>query len=183
MNLHSKIKKHFKQKRYCKILREIDSKSARSFSGYIVDYSKEFLVLQESDDFLLKGFKIIPLNTIIEIRYNDNDKCYDRIMRSEKVWDKINYTHIVDLSNWSKIFTTIKELGFNVIIENEHPMENTFDIGPITKVKEKHVRIRYFNAEGLLRPYTTKFKWKFITVVTFDDRYINVFSKYLKHSD
>ena len=183
MNLLSKIKKHCKLKRYCKILREVDGKFANSLGGYIVDYTKEFLVLQECNDFLLKGFKIIPLNTIIEIRYNQNDKCYDKIMRSEKVWDEINYTHNVDLTSWSTIFTSIQELGFNVIIENEHPKESTFDIGPITKVKEKYVRIRYFNAEGILQPSTTEFKWKHITVVTFDDRYINVFSKYLKRSE
>ncbi|MES2826679.1 MAG: hypothetical protein V4687_00925 [Bacteroidota bacterium] len=154
-----------------------------SFAGYIVDYTKEFLVLQETDDFLLQGFKIIPLNTVTKIRYNKIDKCYDKIMRSEKVSDEINYTHKVDLTNWSTIFTTIKELGFNVIIKNEHPEEGTFDIGPIIKITAKSVRIRYFNAEGYLSPYTTKFKWKHISVVTFDDRYINVFSKYLKSSE
>ncbi|HMI02150.1 MAG TPA: hypothetical protein VK541_06695 [Pedobacter sp.] len=183
MNTLSKIKKHFKQKTYCTIIREIDGKSAGNFHGYIVDYTKEFLILQESDDFLLKGFKILPLDTVIKIRNNRNDKCCDKIMRSEKVWDEINYTRNVDLTSWSTIFNSIQKLGFNVIIENEHPKESTFDIGPIIKVKEKYVRIWYFNAEGVFRTNTTKFKWKHITVVTFDDRYINVFSKYLKGSE
>lgn len=104
-------------------------------------------------------------------------------MQAEGMVDRISYSHKVDLISWATIFTSIKDLGFNVIIENEKPKRETFDIGPITKVKDRSVKIRYFSAAGYLSKKTTKFKWKHITIVRFDDRYINVFSKYLREYD
>ena len=67
-----------------------------------------------------------------------------------------------------------------MIIENENPNDSSFDIGPITKVSKDAVYIRYFNAQGFLDAEPTKIIWEYITIVKFDDRYINTFSKYLR---
>ncbi|WP_035654634.1 hypothetical protein [Flavobacterium saliperosum] len=77
-------------------------------------------------------------------------------------------------------FKSIKDLGFNVIVKNENPEEDTFDIGPITKITKSNVYVQYFDATGLLDSESTKISWDQITVVNFDDIYINVLSKYLK---
>lgn len=98
----------------------------------------------------------------------------------EGLTENVTYPHKIDLTNWSTIFNSIKALGFNIIIENEKPGDETFDIGPITKVTEKSVNLRYFSADGYLAKEDTKFKWKHITRVQFDDRYINIYSKYLR---
>lgn len=155
-------------------------RSIKNNKGYVVDFNNDFFVLQEIDDFNVYGYSIYPLQSITEIRHNHNDKYYNKIMLWEGITDKMNYPHKVDLTSWSTIFQSIKTLGFNVIIENENPEDNTFDIGPIVKVTDKSVRLRYFNAEGYLADDTTKIKWKYITRVQFDNRYINVFSKYLR---
>jgi len=183
MSILKKIKKHHHDKTYCAIFQEVNGKPIDRIGGYIVDYSDHFLVLQESDDFLLKGYKVVPIETIAKIRHNHIDEYYDNIMRWEKIWDTLNYTHQVDLSSWTSIFSDIRKLGFNVIIEDQHPEEATFDIGPITKVTEQSVEIMYFNAEGVLNRSSTEFKWTDITLVNFDDRYINIFSKYLREPD
>lgn len=178
-NKLSKLKHHLEGKIYCKIFRKAGNSIIHN-EGYIVDFNEDFVVFQESDDFELKGYVIITTRSIKAIRFNDTDAYYHEVMRAEEITDLIDYTHKIDLTNWATIFQSIKDSGFNVIIENERPGKETFDIGPIVKVKNKSVEIRYFNATGYLSEKLTKFKWKDMTIVKFDDRYINVFSKYLR---
>ncbi|MDP1817980.1 MAG: hypothetical protein Q8K92_26240 [Leadbetterella sp.] len=86
----------------------------------------------------------------------------------------------MDLTSCATILKSIKKLGFNVIIENENPADETFDIGPITKITKSSVYVRYFNAKGILNEEATKINWDLITIVKFDTKYINIFSKYLR---
>lgn len=99
-------------------------------------------------------------------------------MTWEGLVDKIQNKHKIDLTNWNSVFNSIRKLGFNVIVENENPEDKTFDIGPITKVSDSAVYIRYFDAQGFLNTESTKITWDLITVVKFEARYINTFSKY-----
>ena len=41
-------------------------------------------------------------------------------------------------------------MGFNIIIENEDPEDESFDVGSITKITRNSVFIHYFNAQGFL---------------------------------
>ena len=71
-NLSSQIKLHFEEKNFCKIFRG----DFETISGFIVAYSKEFLIIQESDDFNILGYVIFPISTIEKIRRNNSDKYY-----------------------------------------------------------------------------------------------------------
>lgn len=180
MIIDQQIKYHLEHKKYCKVKRQVGKDSFEHSCGYIVDRSVEFILMQETDDFRLEGFLIIPVSTIVGIRFNNNDKYYDKIMRWEKQTDHVFKKHSIDLSNWPTIFRTIKKAGFQVIIENENPDDETFDIGPIIKVGKTAVYTRYFSASGYLESEITKITFDKITIVKFDDHYINVFSKYLR---
>lgn len=71
-------------------------------------------------------------------------------------------------------------MGYNVIIENENPEDKAFDIGPIIKLTKSSVYIRYFNAKGILEKEPTRIYWNLIPIVKFDNKYLNIFSKYLR---
>lgn len=101
-------------------------------------------------------------------------------MQWEKQVGYVSKKHKIDLTDWATIFRTIKESGFNVIIENENPEDETFDIGPIIRITKTAVHIQYFNAQGFLDSETTKITFDKITIAKFDDHYVNVFSKYLR---
>ena len=73
----------------------------------------------------------------------------------------------------------IKNTNLTIISECEHPKLNSFCIGILKQIKRKSILIRYFNAQGVLDKENTKHKFKNITKLSFDDRYANVFSKYL----
>lgn len=180
MDIIEKIKNHLVNKKYCKIKRQINQKAIENAKGYIVDYSDKFILIHETDDFNLDGYSIVSIDTIIDIQYSNKDKYYDKIMNSEGLVDKVQNKYIIDLSSWSSVFRSIRKYGFNVIVENENPDDESFDIGPITRISDSSVHIRYFDAQGFLDEKPTKISWDLITIVRFDTHYINIFSKYLR---
>lgn len=180
MNITDKIKYHCANKKYCKIIRQVGKDSEMKTNGYIVDYSDHFVLLQETDDFDIDGYVVFPIKTISEIIFNNNNKYFDKIMHWEGIVDAVENKHKIDLTSWATILKSIKKLGYNVIIENENPEDETFDIGPITRITKSSVYIRYFNAKGIFNEDTTRINWDLITIVKFDTKYVNIFSKYLR---
>lgn len=180
MTIKQQIKFHLSNKRYCTIKRKVGDNSFKFSSGYIVDHSDNFLLMQEADEFRVLGYLVFNISTISLIRFNNNDEYYDKIMQWEKQVENVFKKHKIDLTDWITIFKTIKKSGFNVIIENEDPDDKSFDIGPIIKVTKTALYIQYFNAKGYLDTEATKIAFNKITIAKFDDHYINVFSKYLR---
>lgn len=176
-----KIKDHFEGKKFTRITRKIGADSVEISRGYIVDYSNDFLVLQESDDFSVLGYNILPIDQIKTIRFNRNDQYYHKMMVWEGEAEKVGINYKIDLGSWQSVFKSIKEKGLNVIVRCEDPEIDTFTIGPIIKTGRKNVYIQYFDASGFWDEEPIKISLEDITKVNFDDRYINVFSKYLRH--
>ncbi len=141
MTIKQQIKYHLDNKKFCKVKRQVAEDSFEFSSGYIVDNSEEFVLMQEADDFRVLGYLVFPISTITQIRYNNNDKYYDKIMQWEKQVDNVSKKHKIDLKDWISIFKTIKKAGFNVVIENENPEDESFDIGPIIKTTKTAVYI------------------------------------------
>ena len=150
--------------------------------AFIIDFSDELVLAKEIDDFIVRGFLIFPINHISKLRRNRNDIFYEKICKKEKLIEPNIKNHKIDLTSWSTVFKSISKLGFNVIVRNEYSEEDTFDIGPIIKITDKKVDINYFDSRGNLDSETTEIPWEKITLVEFDDLYINLMSKYLKKS-
>lgn len=180
MNIKKKIKKHHKTECFARITRQVAKDWDEISRGYIVDHSKDFIVLQETDDFKALGFNILPIKDFKEVRNNSHDKYYDKIMIWENEKKNIGLKTKINLKNWKFIFKDFQEIGMSIIVECENPKINSFTIGEVKKVTNKSVFIRYFDAAGFLDEEPTKLKFKNITKVLFNDRYADVFSKYTR---
>ncbi len=176
--VQKKIKDFYENQKFARITRKVAKDWNELSRGYIVDFSNSFVVIQECDDFRLLGFNILPIKDFKKIRYNKNDKYYDKIMLLENEKENIGIKTKVDLTDWKSIFNSLKENNKNIVIECENPKISSFTIGPIKRITNKSVFIQYFNATGLLDNKPTKIKYKNITKIMFDDRYIDIFSKY-----
>lgn len=180
MTKFEKIKSLCDNKKYCKLNRQIENDFLGSNCGFIIDYSESFIVFKEVDDFIVRGNLIIPIDSVVELRRNKNDMFVERIYKLEGITETINNENKIELKSWESIFKSIQKIGFNVIVKDEKPNEDSFDIGPIIKVTKTNVSIQYFNACGILEDEPTKIKWNQITLVHFDDIYTNIYSKYIK---
>jgi hypothetical protein len=178
--MNDKIKDFYENQKFARITRKVADDWDEISRGYIVDFSPEFIVLQECDDFELKGYNILPIKDFTEIRFNNNDKYYDKIMSLENEKKNIGNKTKLDLTDWKTIFKSLRKNKRNIAVYCENPEFDTFTIGPIKRIMDKSVFIQYFNATGILDEKPTKIELKNITKILFDDRYIDVFSKYLR---
>ncbi|OIQ30337.1 MAG: hypothetical protein BM564_02915 [Bacteroidetes bacterium MedPE-SWsnd-G2] len=173
-----KLDKHCSEKLYVRITRKKGSFEGIS-TGFILDKSSNFILLQETNEFRVLGFQIFPIQTIKHVRFNKNDKTIHRILNEEGLISEVKAKYKIDLTNWNTIVNDVKATQLTVISECEHPKQNYFCIGYLKRINKKSISIRYFNAQGILDKKNTKHKFEDITKLSFDDRYANVFSKYL----
>lgn len=176
-----KIKFHQENKKITEISREISKNVTETSRGYILDYSNDFILLHSTGDFLLLSYKIIPIEQIVKLRYNEWDKYYDKIFRWEKEIDNVGMNYAIDLNSWPSVFKSIKDKDLSVIVECEASETDSYVIGPIDRIGNKKVVIQNFDPEGYFDKKPTSINYNNITKVTFDDRYINVFMKYTRH--
>lgn len=176
-----KVKFHCDSRKYTRITRQTSEDTTENSRGYIVDYTENFIVFQLTDDFkITDGYIVIPFSQIKDLRFNSDDKYYDKIMVLEKEIEKVTIPYKINLTNWESVFKSIKKTGLNVIVECENPSIDTFTIGPIVKILKSKVSILYFSPTGFSDEEPTFILYKNITQVTFNDRYTNVFSKYIR---
>lgn len=178
--IEKSIEKLLEKRQYCSVLRSIEDGSELISNGYILDYSKDFLVLQEVEDFRPMGFMVIPVERILEIRHGKNAKYYDHILTAEGKKDKIESKTKVNLKTWKTVFKSFQKKGKCIVAECEGKELDAFNIGEIADVTDKAVYIFYFSAQGFWDEEPTKVKYKNITKVMFDDRYVDIFSKYTR---
>jgi hypothetical protein len=173
-----KIEEYYSDKNYVRLTRKKGGFEGVS-SGFIVDKSSDFILLQETSEFKILGYQVIPIITIKHVRYNKNDKTIDRILKEEGLFSEVHVKYKIDLTDWNSILNDIKATELTIISECEHPKQDYFCIGQLKRINKKSVSIRYFNAQGVLEKGSTKHKFVDITKLSFDDHYANVFSKYL----
>jgi hypothetical protein len=174
------LKSHVDKKDYVKIKRTVTDGEA-NISGFILQMSKDFLLIQKEEEFFLNGYGIIRRDHFDAIRCNKFDKAFKRILKTEGVFgSEYGIKNKLRLKDWKTIFEDLSKHDYHVIVECEDLEDPLFVIGPIKKVNNDSVSIQYYDPTGLLDKKPTKVKYKDITLVKFDDRYINVFKKYLR---
>ena len=150
-----------------------------NYYNYIpLQASEKLFLAAEDDDFLLDGFSIRRFCDLKKIKIKD-DKCLE-ILKAEKVIEGVEAPPL-DLADWHSAFLSLQKLNKNIIIEHESLNEDewVYYIGKIEKVLKSKVVFKHFDADGIWQdePYIIPFSK--ITSVTFDSRYVTVFSKYV----
>ena len=140
---------------------------------------KLFITVNE-DDFILNGYSIYRFKDVTKVTIK-NDKC-DEILKSEGITSSIVFPK-VDISNWNTVFESLKHMNKNVTIEKETVEGKNDDIyiGRIEKIYKKFAYIWEFDADGRWYDKPTRILYSEITKITFDNRYVEVFSKYIEN--
>ena len=82
--IEERINHHYENKLYVRLTRSAGNFEGIS-TGFIIDKSDKFIQLQETNDFKLINYQIIPIRTISHVRNNKNDKTLHKILKAEKI--------------------------------------------------------------------------------------------------
>ncbi len=169
------INKSIEQRRLCRIKFDYDDNTWFVFP--LLANDKLFLCANE-DDFILNGYSIRRFKDIEKTEYQDGKIL--SMIKAESIDAKIIVPD-VNMTDWQTIFTSLKELNKNIIVENEKAEENedSFIIGRIIKATKSKVVIQHFDADGIWEEEFYEVPYTRITSVSFGTRYVETFSKYL----
>lgn len=174
------IQTHINKNNYVKIYLSEESPEGYVF-GFILKISDDFIMIQETYDFILSGIKIIPYNRISSIRHNRFDKITKNIFAEEGLikFDQkiINNT---SLKTAESLFKSIKKQNFHCIIDSAKNKKDLFSIGEISDTNEKSVTIKNYDPTGKINKKPRKISFKNLEFITFNDNYSLTFRKYLK---
>jgi len=133
----------------------------------------------EEDDFIIDGYSIRRFVDVTKAEVK-KDKTVE-ILEREGIVDSIQIPSI-DISNWETIFTSLKDMNINIIVEKEslRDEECEFIIGRIDRVYKKYAYVYHFDADGIWQGESFRIPYTEITSVSFGTRYIEIFSKYLE---
>ena len=136
-----------------------------------------FLAINE-DDFIFDGFRVSRFRDVTKLRVK-NDKC-DEIIKNEGLFQNLSIPEI-ELENWESVFNSLQTIGKNIIVEHETPegIDDNFAIGKIDRVYKNCFYIYHFDADGIWEKEPYRIPFQEVTSVTFESRYINVFTKYI----
>ncbi len=171
------IEKHIDKVNFVKTILNDDS----AIFGFIVKYSDEFLMIEETYDFSLTGIKIVPYENVKSIRHNKFDKVRKEIFTEEGLI-KLNH-NIIDktsLTDFGSLLKSIKKQKFHCIIESRKKKTGYFSIGKILEITEKSVTIQNYDATGKIYKKPDEVLFNNIELINFNDNYSKTFRKYLK---
>ena len=180
LKIREVLSKSIKHKQHLSFFRKFTRSRVH---GFVLDFNDNFVLIQQIDDFKLDGFAILPLRTIKKVRYSELEKNFEYIMEEELLLNDFGINYSIDLTNWQTIFNSIEHNEKFAIIECEQAWINRFLLGKLTKAKKKKIEILYLEAKGIFEEYVTEQKYKEITIVRFDEIYINLFQKYARHKN
>lgn len=163
-----------------------DSNIANVFMKYNENYynliplkasDQLFLAINE-DDFIFDGFRVSRFRDVTSLHIK-NDKC-NEIIKKEGLFQSLTIPEI-ELDNWESVFISLQTIGKNIIVQYETPegTEDNFTIGKIDRVYKSCLYIYHFDADGIWEREPYRIPFQEVTSVTFESRYISVFTKHI----
>ncbi len=172
-----KIEECIKNGQLCAINRDmIDELSMYCFP---IAMSEKLLLVLNVYDFNIDGYKIIRLEDISEVFCEDAEEFNEMIIRKEGILDNFS-PEILDIENLKKVFNYFLKTKKNIIVQCEGYNESLFYVGSVSKVGKGDISLKTFDGVGIIDEKEAVIPLSKITCVSYDSRYVNIISKYIK---
>jgi hypothetical protein len=153
-----------------------------SLSCIPLSIGKTLLFIKFYNDFSFDGYKILRIKDLTDVRYNATDQFFEEILIKEGLIVDEHQFVVNKLDHWKDTFLELKTIDKNIIIEledyNGHGL--SFFIGKIIEIDNDSIYFHNFNSIGEWDENPVKILYKDISLVSFDDRYSRIISKYVK---
>lgn len=143
-----------------------------------VKISKKLLLVHYLFDFYVDGFKVMCLSDITNIRRNEIEIFHDEIIWQEGLLETW-YVPEVSMDGWKEFFASIMKMDKMMDISLERKEKGrSFFVGKVIKVKKKYIQFLEIDVYGDYKDKTTRICYKDITLVSFGNRYSEMYDKY-----
>jgi hypothetical protein len=181
------IARHIEKKHVVKIFLVDDlGDGITNFTGLILEQNDEFILVADTNDFMINGLTIYRKKDITEILYSDNQKYMEKIMLKEGRIDEAisrRLQYDFELGSLKELLDFVFRNDLAFTAECKYGSRDDFYLGTLESVKNKKFKMNYINADGRYDFKTVTVEFEDVTMLTFDNEYANLIRKYAFKQD
>ena len=146
------------------------------WNGFPLVVNDDFVLMRTLHDFALDGFAVLRVRDITSVRSSETERFFERVLRSEGMLDKLSAPRPVLLRSWRSVLESVRAHYRFAILECER--EGDFTLGEIVSVDDEAVSLHYIQVNGTRESSLTRVALDDLTLLRFDEQYVNLFGKY-----
>ena len=153
-----------------------------SLSGYLLGLTHELGLMHCFDDFEPDGYTLFRVAQVIDVRSNEYERHWERMLAGEGLLGGLNLAADIDLSGLRNGIESVDRHFHRMIVECEAEDEelDDFYIGKLVSIDNEELRFDHFDGVGHWESEAAVISLPTVTLVQFETPYIQRFWKYLE---
>ncbi|WP_428305480.1 hypothetical protein [Lacipirellula sp.] len=153
-----------------------------SLSGYLIGLTNELGLMHCFDDFEPDGYTLFRVAHVIDVRSNEYERHWERMLAGEGLLGGLNLDADIDLSCLENAIESVDRHFHRMIVECEAEDEelDDFYIGKLVSIDNEELRFDHFDGVGRWESEAAVISLPTVTLVQFETPYIQRFWKYLE---
>ena len=160
-----------------------DAGTHPTWNGFPLALGDELLLVRSLHEFAVNGFAVLRLRDVTAVHSTDAERFFERVLRAEGALDEAPSVKAIPLRSWRSVLEAVRLHYRYAIIECERPDGADFFLGELAGVEGDEATLHYIQVNGMRESGLTRVPLDDITLVRFDERYVNVFGRYALGED
>lgn len=157
--------------------------SHRTWNGFPLALDDDLVLVRSLHEFAVNGLAVMRLQDITAVLSTDAERFFERVLRAEGALDEAPAPRPVSLRSWRALLEGVRAHYRHAIIECERAEGADFFLGELAGVDGDDVTLHYIQVNGTRERGLTRVALDDITLVRFDERYVNLFGRYALGED
>ena len=154
-----------------------------TWNGFPLALGDELVLVRSLHEFAVNGFAVMRLRDITAVLSTDAERFFERVLRAEGALDEAPAARMVPLRSWRSVLEAVRLHYRHAIIECEGPEGGAFYLGELAGVEGDEATLHYIQVNGTRERALTRVALDDVTLVRFDERYVNLFGRYALGED
>lgn len=154
-----------------------------SWYGFPLALDDELVLLRSLHDFAVNGFAVLRLRDVTGVHSGDAERFFERVLRAEGALDAAGAVRPVPLGGWPAVLEAVRARYRHAIVECERADGGEFYLGELAAVDDDEVALHFIAVTGTREVALTRVPLDEVTLVRFDERYVNLFGRYALGED
>lgn len=154
-----------------------------SWYGFPLALDETLVLVRSLHDFAVNGFAVLRLRDVTEVHSGDPERFFERVLRAEGALDAAAPVKPVPLGGWAEVLEAVRAHYRYAIVECERADGGAFYLGELAAVDDDEVALHFIAVTGTREVALTRVPLDEVTLVRFDERYVNLFGRYALGED
>lgn len=153
------------------------------WNGFPLVVSDDYVLVRTLHEFALDGYAVMRLRDVTDVSSGEPERFFERVLRAEGLLDRVTAPRPVLLRSWRSVVESVRAHYRFAILECEASDENDFVLGEVASVDDEAASVHYIQVNGTREADVTRVALDELTLVRFDEQYVNFFGRYAVADD